>query len=270
MCTTCGCSGGGAKAALHVLATGERADVPLILDPRAHHHHPHDHDHDHHHDGPHELVELEARVLATNDRIAERNRAWLDAREVVALNLMSSPGAGKTTLLVRTLAELGLPSSVLEGDQETSFDAERIRATGAPVVQVNTGQGCHLEAEMVWQGLQHLRPASGSVLFVENVGNLVCPALFDLGEARRVVLYSVTEGEEKPLKYPHMFRSADLVLITKVDLLPHLDFDLPRTLAGLRQVNPDADVLQVSTRTGAGLDAWYRWIHNLRSRSQET
>ena len=224
------------------------------------HDHSHDHGHHHHDHGPAELVALEQRVLSTNDRIAARNRAWLDGREVLALNLMSSPGSGKTTLLEKTLASWDGASGVLEGDQETSRDAERIRATGAPVVQVNTGKGCRLEAEMVWQGLQRLRPPFGSVLFVENVGNLVCPALFDLGEAARVVLFSVTEGEDKPEKYPHMFRGADLILLTKVDLLPHLDFDVEQSLQALRTVNPTAPVLHVSARTGEGMDAWFDWI----------
>ncbi|MEN0062166.1 MAG: hydrogenase nickel incorporation protein HypB [Myxococcota bacterium] len=271
MCMTCGCSGGESDASLHDLTTGERAAVAAVLDPKPGHHHHHDHDHDHHHhddhhhhhhDGPHELVEIEQRVLATNERIAERNRTWLDAREVTALNLMSSPGSGKTTLLVRTLTEFDGSTGVLEGDQETSLDAERVRATGAPVVQVNTGKGCHLEAEMVWQGIQRLRPEPGGTLFIENVGNLVCPALFDLGEAAKVVLYSVTEGEDKPEKYPHMFSRADLVLLTKVDLLPHLDFDVPRTLDAIASVNPTVPVLQVSARTGEGMDAWYQWIRD--------
>lgn len=295
MCTTCGCSGGEGSTVLHDLQSGESVPLVKVLDP-AHghhhhghhhrhgdghhhhgdgHHHDHDHDHghshDHHHDhGPAELIELEQRVLSTNDRIAERNRAWLDAREVLALNLMSSPGSGKTTLLEATLRAWDGPCSVLEGDQETTRDAERIRATGVPVLQLTTGTGCHLEAEMIWQGLQRLRPAAGSVLFVENVGNLVCPALFDLGEAGRVVLFSVTEGEDKPEKYPHMFRGADLVLLTKVDLLPHLDFDVERSLEAVRSVNPDAPVLHVSARSGEGMEAWFQWIRSRAARQQET
>lgn len=267
MCTTCGCSGDG-SASLHDLSTGQRATVRTVLDPKPRDHdHSHDHGHDHGHDhdhGPAELVELEQRVLSTNDRIAQRNRAWLGGREVVSLNLMSSPGSGKTTLLVATLRAWDGPCGVLEGDQETSRDAERIRETGAPVVQVNTGKGCHLEAEMVWQGLQHLRPEFRSVVFIENVGNLVCPALFDLGEAGRVVLFSVTEGEDKPEKYPHMFRSADLVLLTKTDLLPYLDFDVARSEAAIRSVNPDAPILHVSARSGEGMAAWLDWIRGHR------
>lgn len=301
MCTTCGCGGGEAGATLHDLRTGERIAVATVLDPPAGHSHGHSHDHDHahdhdhthdhdhshdhghshdhdhdhdhhhhhghdhhHHHGPSELVAIEQRVLSTNDRIADRNRTWFDAREVVALNLMSSPGSGKTTLLEATLKALDGDAGVLEGDQETSRDAERIRATGAPVVQVNTGKGCHLEAEMVWRGLQQLRPAVGSTLFIENVGNLVCPALFDLGEAARVVLFSVTEGEDKPEKYPHMFRGADLVLLTKVDLLPYLDFDVERSIQAVRTVNADAPVLHISAKSGEGMDAWLEWIRTQR------
>ncbi|MEM1028742.1 MAG: hydrogenase nickel incorporation protein HypB [Myxococcota bacterium] len=207
---------------------------------------------------------LEAKVLAKNDRLAERNRGWFAGRGVFALNVMSSPGSGKTTLLERTLRELGATSSVVEGDQETDRDAERLRATGVPVVQVNTGTGCHLEADMVWMGLQALQPESDSVVFIENVGNLVCPALFDLGEHRRVVLFSITEGEDKPLKYPHMFRVADLVLITKVDLLPHLDFDLDEARRSVAAVAPEARIVEVSTKSGAGLEAWYAWLREGR------
>ncbi len=288
MCTTCGC-GADTTARVHDLQTGERAALLRVLDPPStgplappraqvdghHHGHSHDHghahdhsldhghDHSHHHGAPQadtELIQLETRVLATNDRIAVRNRGWFDQRGVVALNLMSSPGSGKTTLLVRSLEALDGPVGVLEGDQETSHDAERVRATGAPVVQVNTGTGCHLEAEMVWQGLQRLDPPGGAVVFIENVGNLVCPALFDLGEDARVVLFSVTEGEDKPEKYPHIFRTADLVLLTKVDLLPYLDFDVERSLTAIRSVNPAAPVLQLSARSGQGMQAWLDWI----------
>ncbi|MEQ1565157.1 MAG: hydrogenase nickel incorporation protein HypB [Myxococcota bacterium] len=235
------------------------------------HSHGHDHDHDHDHDHPPaELVELETRILATNERLAQRNRAWLGERSIVALNLMSSPGSGKTTLLERTLRTLDRRCSVLEGDQETSRDADRIRATGAAVVQINTGQGCHLEAQMVFQGLEALAPPPSSVLFIENVGNLVCPALFDLGEAGRVVLFSVTEGEDKPEKYPHMFRSADLVLLTKIDLLPYLDFDVDRALTAIRSVNAHAPVLRVSARSGEGLESWLDWIRAQGRGSEST
>jgi hydrogenase nickel incorporation protein HypB len=206
------------------------------------------------------LVVLEQKVLARNDHLAEHNRAWLAERDIVAVNLMSSPGSGKTTLLERTIRELGGAVSVVEGDQETEFDAERIRATGAPVVQVNTGAGCHLDADMLARALRSLDPAPGSVVFVENVGNLVCPALFDLGEQRRVVVMSVTEGADKPLKYPHMFATADVVLLNKTDLLPYVEFDSARFAKAMSQVNENARVISVSATRGDGVPDWYGWL----------
>src|SRR3954453_20747917 len=224
--------------------------------------HPHaqDHDHDLTHDPGTHTLELEVAVLAKNDELAARNRTWLLERRVTALNLMSSPGAGKTTLLGRTVAASPRPVSVIEGDQETLFDAERIRRAGARAVQVNTGAGCHLDAAMVARALTALQPEDGSLLFVENVGNLVCPALFDLGELRKVVVISVTEGDDKPLKYPHMFAAADLVLVNKTDLLPYVDFDLDRLSADARRLNPGLELLPVSARSGEGLDAWEAWL----------
>ena len=207
-------------------------------------------------------VLLEQRVLDRNDELARGNRRWLAERAVLAVNLMSSPGSGKTTLLERTIRDLGaeLPVSVVEGDQETVFDAERIRATGCRVVQINTGAGCHLDATMLAAALQALEPADRSVLFIENVGNLVCPALFDLGESCRAVIMSVTEGADKPLKYPHMFRTADLVLLNKIDLLPYVDFDVAAFAGFLGQVRPAARVVQVSATRGDGIDNWYAWL----------
>jgi hydrogenase nickel incorporation protein HypB len=207
-------------------------------------------------------VLLEQDVLAKNDRLAERNRSWFAEHGVLAINLMSSPGAGKTTLLEAMVAApgSGLTISVAEGDQATRLDADRIRAAGGNVVQINTGSGCHLDAEMLAGALPVLAPPPGSLLFVENVGNLVCPALFDLGERHRVVVMSVTEGEDKPAKYPHMFRAATLVLLNKVDLLPYVPFDMTRFVAAARRANPDVEVLPVSATRGDGMDAWYAWL----------
>jgi hydrogenase nickel incorporation protein HypB len=256
MCTTCGCSDH-PQATLTDLASGER----LAIGPHDHQ----QHTHHHHHEltfGHGAAVTLEQAILAKNDRVAERNRGWLEGRNVLALNLMSSPGAGKTTLLERTIRALGahVPISVIEGDQATTFDAERIRATGCRVVQINTGTGCHLDAEMLARALKQLAPPAGSVVLIENVGNLVCPALFDLGERAKVVILSVTEGEDKPLKYPHIFRVADLMILNKIDLLPHVDFDPERCLAHALEVNPRIQCLQLSARTGRGLDRWLDWL----------
>jgi hydrogenase nickel incorporation protein HypB len=183
-------------------------------------------------------------------------------REILALNLMSAPGAGKTTLLERTIANLKDRKKlfVLEGDQATSNDGKRVKEAGAAAVQINTGSGCHLDAEMVTRGLNALKPETRSILFIENVGNLVCPALFDLGEYRRVAILSVTEGDDKPLKYPYMFRAAHLMLLNKIDLLAHVDFDINRAIAHAKQVNPTIEVLPLSARTSEGLEAWENWI----------
>ncbi len=228
--------------------------------------------HHHHDDAPtvqllHDTevrrIAVEQDVMAKNDRVAELNRVRFGANGTFVINLMSSPGSGKTTLLVRTLQALsssGRPLAVIEGDQQTSLDAERIRATGVPAVQVNTGKGCHLDAEMVLRAVSKQALAPGGTLFIENVGNLVCPAGFDLGEARKVVIASVTEGEEKPLKYPDMFAIADLVLVNKVDLVEALGFDLPALEQNVRRVNPKALILCVSARTGQGFDAWLEWL----------
>jgi hydrogenase nickel incorporation protein HypB len=249
MCATCGC-GGPAMAHTHEHA----------------HDHEHDHDHEHAHDHGADpigarLVRLEHDLLAKNDAIASRNRAWLRRRGVLALNLLSAPGSGKTTLLERTARAFApAPIAVLEGDQETSRDAERVRAAGATAVQINTGTGCHLDAAMVEGALAALAPPARSHLFIENVGNLVCPALFDLGERAKVVLLSVTEGEDKPLKYPHAFRAARALVVSKIDLLPHVTFDLDRCLSYARAVSPHLRVFALSARSGEGLDTWYDWL----------
>jgi hydrogenase nickel incorporation protein HypB len=208
------------------------------------------------------MVQIERDILAKNDEHARANRRALQERGIFALNLVSSPGSGKTTLLVETIRRLAaeLTICVIEGDQQTTYDADRIRATGARAVQVNTGKGCHLDAAMVERALARLAPPDDAVLFIENVGNLVCPSAFDLGEAHKVVVLSVTEGEDKPLKYPDMFAAADLMLLNKIDLLPYLSFNVARAIEFARRINPAIDVLQVSATTGAGIEAWLQWI----------
>jgi len=288
MCTVCGCSEGEARVDGHALAGTDAA-----------HHHPHDHgghghDHAHEHDHAHDhthaveavagganhhygngparahapglsqsrMVQIEQNILSKNDGYAQINRLLFRQRGILALNLVSSPGSGKTALLTRTLTALRgeFDLAVIEGDQETSLDADRIRATGVRSVQVNTGKGCHLDAHMVGHAITELDPQQGGVLFIENVGNLVCPAAFDLGEAHKVAILSVTEGEDKPLKYPDMFHAADVMLINKIDLLPHLDFDVERCIDAALRVNSDLQILLVSARSGEGLDAWYEWL----------
>jgi hydrogenase nickel incorporation protein HypB len=243
MCTTCGCG------------TQDH-----------HHDHGHDHDHDHGHRlRPPEkgrMILLERDILEKNNSFARANRAFFAKRGILALNLVSSPGSGKTTLLVKTIERIqaSRPVAVIEGDQETALDAERIRATGAPAVQINTGKGCHLDAHMIGHAAGDLPLAQGSLLLIENVGNLVCPASFDLGEAHKVVVLSVTEGEDKPLKYPDMFRAASLMLLNKCDLLPYVEFNVAAALANARRVNPKLEVIQVSATRGVGMDAWLDWI----------
>jgi len=209
-----------------------------------------------------QMLRIERDILGKNDARAAENRAWLAARGIFALNLVSSPGSGKTSLLVRTLQLLGgrVPAAVIEGDQQTEFDAERIRATGVPALQINTGKGCHLDADMVARALPRMELAEDSLLLIENVGNLVCPAAFDLGEAHKVAILSVTEGEDKPLKYPDMFAAADLMLLNKVDLLPYLSFDVAKCIDYARRVNPKLQVMQVSATSGQGMDDWLAWL----------
>lgn len=256
MCATCGC---GEDAATVTLA----GETHTHTHPHSHsHEHAHAHEHPHSHEAERQTITLEERVLAKNDHLAEHNRQWLAERDILALNLTSSPGAGKTTLLERTIAEWDnqRPVAVIEGDQQTLLDAERIRATGCRAVQVNTGAGCHLDADMVGRALDALDPEPGTLLFIENVGNLVCPALFDLGERAMVVVISVTEGADKPLKYPHMFAAASLVVINKVDLLPYVDFDLDICTANARSVNPNVQTIALSATTGEGIESWLQWI----------
>lgn len=261
----------------------------------AHDHH-HSHDHEHSHDHGHEqaaafvpvvdkdnmhygmgeagthapgltqkrMVQIEMGVLDKNNQIAVHNREHLQEQGILALNLVSSPGSGKTTLLTRTLNYLKdkVPCAVIEGDQQTTNDAERIRATGVPAIQVNTGKGCHLDAQMVHDAMHHLGLKDNSLLFIENVGNLVCPAGFDLGEQHKVAILSVTEGEDKPLKYPHMFAAADLMLINKIDLLPYVNVNIEACVDAARRVNPDIDVIVLSATTGEGMNEWVAWLQD--------
>jgi hydrogenase nickel incorporation protein HypB len=207
-------------------------------------------------------VRLEENILAKNDAYAAENRRRLAARGIFALNLVSSPGAGKTTLLVKTIETLAgrLPVAVIEGDQQTSLDAARIRAAGAPAIQINTGKGCHLDAHAVGHALEDLAPERGALVMIENVGNLVCPADFDLGEAHKVVILSVTEGEDKPLKYPNMFRAADLMIVHKTDLLPYVSFDVDTCIGYARRANPALEALRVSSVSGEGMRGWIDWL----------
>ncbi len=276
MCGTCGCTDPANAVTVTDPDSGETALLrqgAKTAQAEGHHHHHdqgrhHDRDHGHDHDVPHvhgpngEVISLEQAVLAKNDEIALRNRGWFEARGVLALNLVSSPGAGKTTLLERSIRELKerVEIAVVEGDQMTATDAERIRAAGARAIQINTGAGCHLEADMVAEAARKLDPQPGSILMIENVGNLVCPALFDLGERMKVAVISTPEGEDKPLKYPHMFRAAEVVVINKLDLAPYVDFDLELCCGNIRQVNPDARLFALSARSGEGLRPWLDFL----------
>ncbi len=267
MCATCGCT-------VDFDEPGDLGELGLSGHDHGHEH-GHDHDHEHgpghghgHEHGDGRTVTLQQKILAKNDDLAQRNREWLRERGILAINLMSSPGSGKTTLLERTSRDLAgkLALSVIEGDQETDLDAMRIRIAGCEVVQINTGAGCHLDAAMVARALQSLDPPAGSAVVIENVGNLVCPALFDLGESARVVLASVTEGTDKPLKYPQMFRSAGLVVITKTDLGPYVNFDPARFGEYVGQVSPRAMMISLSAVTGSGMESWSEWLTSMTPR----
>ena len=301
MCTVCGCGAGevnigGAGRGKAVRAKGgaTRGWKPVPVTGHAHEARPplpdanpayaahvhSGHDHLHFGAGPahahapgltqSQMVKIERDILGKNDARADANRRRLAAHGIFALNLVSSPGSGKTTLLVRTLTELAgrVPAAVIEGDQQTEFDAERIRATGVPALQINTGKGCHLDADMVARALAQMALADDSLLLIENVGNLVCPAAFDLGEAHKVAILSVTEGEDKPLKYPDMFAAADLMLLNKVDLLPHLTFDVERAIAYARRVNPAIEVIRTSSTSGEGIAEWLAWLERGMARSR--
>lgn len=212
------------------------------------------------------MVQIEQDILGKNNAYAQANRSRFARQGILTLNLVSSPGSGKTSLLTRTLDALkaDLPLAVIEGDQQTTNDADRIRQTGVSAIQINTGKGCHLDAHQVGHAVDHLAPDDTAVLFIENVGNLVCPAAFDLGEAHKVAILSITEGEDKPIKYPDMFHAADLLLLNKIDLLPYLEFNVEQCIEYAQRVNPDIQVLQVSATSGAGMEQWYQWIQLTR------
>lgn len=286
MCDTCGCNQPGGR--FRIIKPGEDQDHDHVHthahshDGHMHSHehthgeehdhtHPHDHahvhDHEHYHDHEHShasgrAVTVEQDILSRNILLAERNRGYFEAKNIFALNLVSSPGSGKTSILERTIRELQgqCKVSVIEGDQQTSNDADRIRKAGAPSIQINTGDGCHLDAEMVNKAFRELNVQERSVLFIENVGNLVCPALFDLGETKRVVIVSVTEGEDKPLKYPNMFLTSNLCLINKIDLLPYLDFSVEQFKRNALRVNHHLEFIELSARSGEGFDRWTQWV----------
>ena len=271
MCTVCGCGEGETRIEGHDHSEGHAHDH--------HHHHHHEGEHQHTHDygqGPahahapgmsqSRMVQIEQDILGKNDQYAADNRNFFANSGIFALNLVSSPGSGKTTLLTRTIEMLGdeFPVAVIEGDQQTANDADRIRETGVQAIQVNTGKGCHLDAHMIGHAAESLQLEKNSVLFIENVGNLVCPAAFDLGEAHKVAILSVTEGEDKPLKYPDMFHAADLILLNKVDLLPYLQFDVDKCVEYAQRIKPGVPVIQLSATSGEGMDEWIKWIRMSR------
>lgn len=250
MCATCGCE------------SNEHSIVHDHDHGHTHDHHHHDHDHSHSNSNGKSVVEVEKDILHQNNLLAARNRGYFDAKNIFALNLVSSPGSGKTTLLEKTLLDLKgqVEFAVIEGDQQTTNDADRIHATGTKVVQINTGKGCHLDAHMVLHAVQGMKLVNDSVLFIENVGNLVCPAMFDLGEKERVVIISVTEGEDKPLKYPDMFYSSTVCIINKIDLLPYVPFNIEKAKEYILRVNPKLKIIEVSCISGEGLQQWYTWL----------
>jgi hydrogenase nickel incorporation protein HypB len=270
MCETCGC-GKPEGYKIH--------DMHHTHDHDSDHSHEHDHDHEyenehkhghfHKHDNKHDndhshqkVINLNLDILSRNNIIAEMNRRFFDGRKVLCLNIVSSPGSGKTTILEMTISHL-IPSRklyVIEGDQQTLLDADRIEKAGAPAIEINTGSGCHLDAQMIESALKKIDPEANSILFIENVGNLVCPAMFDLGEYKRVIVISVTEGEDKPLKYPFMFESSHLCIINKSDLLPYVDFRTEELIKNARQVNPHLEFIEVSAKSGEGMNIWYDWI----------
>jgi hydrogenase nickel incorporation protein HypB len=264
MCSTCGC--GQPDEEIKILVPGEeKAEGSNGRHDHDHHHHAHDHSHEHGHHHHHETeLELEKNILHENNLLAQRNRGFLEAKDVFALNMVSSPGSGKTTLLERSIGLLkeDLKMAIIEGDQQSMNDANRIAATGVPVVQVNTGKGCHLDAHMVLHAIKKLELKSNSLLFIENVGNLVCPSLFDLGENKRVVIISVTEGDDKPMKYPYMFDSSDVCIINKIDLLPYVTFDVDKAKEYAKRINHHLEFFELSATTGEGMENWIAWLRS--------
>lgn len=262
MCDTCGCDDPDSKITIRMPGDEHTHQHSQKHD----HDHPHTHDHEHgehtHEHSQGKEFKLEHDILNKNNLLAARNRGYFEAKHIEAINLVSSPGSGKTTLLEKTISDLKneIAFSVIEGDQQTMNDADRINATGAPVVQINTANGCHLDATMVSDAYKMLKVADHAILFIENVGNLVCPAMFDLGESHRVVVISVTEGDDKPLKYPYMFHSSDICIINKIDLLPYVDFDVAKAKEYALSVNHHLEFFEVSAKTGQGMEAWYAWL----------
>ncbi len=273
MCETCGCSEPGNS--YRIFKPGEAAIGVGAMQPEHYHHgtsgHHHNHGHDeHNHDydstnskNEKQTISIEHDILETNNLLAERNRGYFEAKGILAFNLVSSPGSGKTSLLESTVKGLNKRNCfVIEGDQQTDNDARRIADTGASVVQINTGNACHLDAKMINEAIHQLKPTNHSLVFIENVGNLVCPALFDLGEQSRIVIFSVTEGEDKPLKYPNMFHTSDVCIISKTDLLPYLDFNMEQAKSNVLKINPYAKILEVSVKNGEGMESWLEWIES--------
>ena len=268
MCGTCGC--GSEENGVNIRKPGE-IEMHEHHEHEHHHHddhthsHPHSHHHSHENNNHHKtIIEIEQNILQQNDIMAARNRGYFDAKNIFAINLVSSPGSGKTALLERTLKDMknDLPFYVIEGDQQTLNDANRIDALDIPVIQINTGKGCHLESDMVYNAVKKLNIEQNSILMIENVGNLVCPSMFDLGEGKRVVIISTTEGEDKPIKYPDMFLSSDLCIINKIDLLPYLNLDVEKLKTYAKQVNPNIEFFEISATTGEGMQKWYDWLQN--------
>lgn len=262
MCGTCGC--GTDNNGPTVLKPGEHQHSHAHEE---HHHHHHDHNHDghahsHDHDHTHKVLKIEQDILQNNQVLAARNKGYFEAKNIFAVNLVSSPGSGKTSLLERTLTELKdtIPFYVIEGDQQTFNDANRIDALGVPVIQINTGKGCHLESDMVYEAVKKLEIQNNAFLMIENVGNLICPSMFDLGESKRVVIISTTEGEDKPIKYPDMFHSSDICVINKIDLLPYVGIDIEKLKNYALQVNPNLQFFEVSATKGDGMNHWYKWL----------